>query len=53
MSGVVKPLTRKPLARKGLFHGYWFTLEGRKIRRVTRREIAEAYRLRAKYRELL
>ena len=31
--------------RSGLFNGYWWTLEGERIRRASRTNIAEAYRL--------
>jgi len=36
----------------GLFCGFWFDLDGRRLRRMTRREIAEAYRLWAKHRDV-
>lgn len=42
---------RKP-KRAGLFIGYWFTLEGRRIERVKRAELAEAYRLLAQHRDI-
>lgn len=30
---------------KGLFHGYWFDMDGRKIKRATRRELVLAYKI--------
>jgi hypothetical protein len=38
--------------RLGLFCGYWTTLDGQRIRRATRAEIGEAYRLWAKHRDI-
>ena len=38
--------------RPGLFNGYWRTLEGEKIRRASRADIAEAYRLWAKHADI-
>lgn len=38
--------------RQGLFRGYWYDQAGRKLRRVTRPELAEAYRLMALGRRL-
>ena len=38
--------------RPGLFNGYWWTLEGEKIRRASRADIAEAYRLWAKHADI-
>jgi len=37
-------LSRKP-QRSGLFHGFWYTLAGRKLERVRREDYGEAYRL--------
>jgi hypothetical protein len=39
--------------RPGLFCGFWTDLNGRRIRRITRAELAELYRLRAKHRDVL
>ena len=41
------------MKRVGLFRGYWYDLEGHELRRATRAELAEAYRLRAKHSDLL
>jgi hypothetical protein len=38
--------------RPSLFNGYWWTLEGQKIRRASRADIAEAYRLWAKHADI-
>jgi hypothetical protein len=35
--------------RPGPFHGYWFSLDDKKLRRASRDDIAEAYRLWAKH----
>jgi hypothetical protein len=39
--------------RPGLFLGWWTDSDGRRIRRLTRAELAECYRLRAKHRDVL
>lgn len=31
--------------KTGLFYEYWYSLDGRELRRATRAELAEAYRL--------
>jgi hypothetical protein len=31
--------------RAGLFNGYWYDVDGRKLRRIRRSEYAELYRL--------
>lgn len=41
------------MKRSGLFCGYWFDLGGKKLRRVRRAELAEAYRLRSKHADVL
>jgi hypothetical protein len=38
--------------RPGLFNGFWWTLDGEKIRRASRADIAEAYRLWAKHADI-
>ena len=38
--------------KAGLFNGYWFARGGKKIRRATRAELAELYRLWAKHADI-
>jgi hypothetical protein len=38
--------------RAGLFIGYWFDLAGKKLKRVTRAELAIAYRLWSKHADI-
>ena len=38
--------------RPTLFNGYWTTLDGQRLRRITREELCELYRLWAKHRDL-
>ncbi len=38
--------------KAGLFNGYWVARGGKRIRRATRAEIAEAYRLWAKHADI-
>jgi hypothetical protein len=38
--------------KTGLFNGYWVARGGKKIRRATRAELAEAYRLWAKHSDI-
>lgn len=45
-------MSRKP-KRAGLFSGFWQTLEGGRLSKVSRAELAEAYRLRAKHSDLI
>ena len=35
--------------RAALFNGHWYSTDGRKLRRLTRAEIAELYRLWSKH----
>jgi hypothetical protein len=44
-------MTRRP-KRQGLFVGFWFDLDGRKLRKVRKSELAEAYRLIAKHKDV-
>jgi hypothetical protein len=39
-------------ARTGLFYGFWFDLAGHRLRRASRAELAEAYRLWAKHADI-
>ena len=38
--------------KAGLFFGYWFTLDGRRLRRAVRVELREAYRLWVVHRDI-
>ena len=38
--------------RTGLFNGHWYSMSGQRLRRLTRSEIAECYRLWAKHRDV-
>jgi len=42
----------QPRISGGLFHGFWTTLDGKRIRRATRAELADAYRLWAKHADI-
>jgi hypothetical protein len=44
-------MKRRP-KRQGLFVGFWFELDGRRIRKVRRPELAEAYRLISKHSDI-
>ena len=33
------------MKRQGLWNGYWLSMSGKRLRRLTRAEIAELYRL--------
>lgn len=38
--------------RSGLFHGFWFDPAGKRLGRVSRAELAEAYRLLSTHRDI-
>jgi len=38
--------------REGLFHGYWLSMDGKRIGRIRRSEYAELYRLWAVHRDI-
>ena len=38
--------------RAGLFVGWWFSMDGKKLRRIARHEYPELYRLNAKHQDV-
>jgi len=44
-------MTRRP-RKAGLFLGYWFDTTGKRLKRVRRVELAEAYRLCSKHADI-
>ena len=43
---------RKRNPKQGLWNGYWYSMEGKQLRRLRKAEVAEAYRLWAKHKDI-